>query len=1498
MPEPLRRMSIWLVAPAILLGAFIILIMGMGRGVGQTTEGADTDSDGLPDAWELANFGDLSSAPNDDPDKDSLVNSFELEIGTNPQLADSDKDGQGDWIGIPGFLLQEKWPQKDGWPLGACDRRHEFNRPGAAQFYSSGAKAGGLGGTFSLERLRGRIIAPATGEYEFWITGGNWCELWLGVDESRFSARRQVGLSGSGTPPGPDDWEKFPSQKSKKVSLVAGKEYYVEIIHRGFRQPDEFALAWKIPGGVREAIPSKALRSYVPDPEDTDDDGMRDKWEASHGLVVGKQDAMEDPDGDGMVNVLEHDSDSDPQVAGSVAKLLSWSRWFPLENPEVEKNPKRADSVRVPDCKDAAPGFTFPSGAVASSFERLYGTVTAPADGLYSFWLRGKPSAELSLSTDSHGINKRLIAQSSTLRSGPGGAAQSGGRYMVRSVPIWLKKGEPHYIDATLAKNVSWARPTPQTWKETSLGGGPSGSWVDSKETTTATVRGAASFGGAAGDGMCFRYASVDAISEAICRVDANSLADGSGAGLMFRGSTDPFASFAALTFDSRRKIVFHSRGKDGDVEKAVESGISLAGTLRTQDAVWLRLRSDGKNCSAFWSIDGVKWYAIPRIELKFGKKLIGGPVAWGGNAKAATEVIFSNLVLGSLFPTGTIPARYLATPSADPEDVDGDSLPDAWERQNGLNSGSALGANGPFGDPDGDELTNAEEYKLGSDPRKVGGVPGYLSQERWEGIPGTQVSDLLESRAFKGPANVQRLTSKPDLEGGGTSDFRYGERLRGTLVAPASGTYRFWIAGDNGCSLALSDSADRSGRRVIASVDGADNGSTNLHQWDKAPTQASKEIKLVGGSEYFIEILHKEGRGPDHVSVAWSYLTSEGKSQEREILPSRVLKSYVPDPRDLDEDDLPDEWESRMGLNPKDNGFLDPQREGALGDYDGDRLTNLEEYRLGSNPCVADTDGDGVDDRDEIELYHSDPLRKDASPPVVIAKIPTRAFLPGGPRWFTSSVDGTIRSLDRRGESVWVFQVEKAGIYQVALTGWAESPKLPTPGVPVSLGVDGVEIGRGVLAAGPKLTRLAPVTRWLAPGRHKFSVFNHNVRSGVSMVVASMDILAMTGDDKDGDGFPDWLEASYQKLDHALPPSGGFTTSPACLEGMSRFFEDLEIETSKGEKVQANLGLSGRWYTDIPLDPGGEARTLNLAFEGGTITETLDVAWSETNLLGEDKEYQVRLGDAMRLTAYDPQGAAKGTEFSISANGNTLHRGAASSPFVFKFDKEGPLQISVESVSANGAKLVRTVAFVVSKADLGGEFGIPSDRSRTWVPPSLSAAAQIENDENLTLIETTGASGTPRSFEASFGVKVGTSGRVIARVPEGPILSSATIQGFYLAPATVTGDHQYIDTLPDGTRVILVGYVLDGKIPADLSIWIQLYVPDAVFANGDTWLHLTASDFDKNGRTQFKVYKAPGKGIPYVCHWIRPYGEGPPGRDPKAAPSTAPADSTIQQSE
>lgn len=76
--------------------------------------------------------------------------------------------------------------------------------------------------------------------------------------------------------------------------------------------------------------------------------------------------------------------------------------------------------------------------------------------------------------------------------------------------------------------------------------------------------------------------------------------------------------------------------------------------------------------------------------------------------------------------------------------------------------------------------------------------------------------------------------------------------------------------------------------------------------------------------------------------------------------------------PPDSDTDGLPDGWEYGLGLNLL--NASDAQEDS----FDGDGLTNLEEYIHKTNVRSVDTDDDGLSDGLEVHVFGTDPTKKD----------------------------------------------------------------------------------------------------------------------------------------------------------------------------------------------------------------------------------------------------------------------------------------------------------------------------------------------------------------------------------------------------------------------------------------------------------------------------------------------------------------------------------------
>jgi PA14 domain/Secretion system C-terminal sorting domain len=99
------------------------------------------------------------------------------------------------------------------------------------------------------QRIRGYVTAPVSGDYYFWIASDNHGELWLSGSEDPGQAQKIAYVNGFA---GPQEWDKFTTQKSGAISLEAGKRYYIEARHVEGLGGDNLAVGWQLPGGAYE----------------------------------------------------------------------------------------------------------------------------------------------------------------------------------------------------------------------------------------------------------------------------------------------------------------------------------------------------------------------------------------------------------------------------------------------------------------------------------------------------------------------------------------------------------------------------------------------------------------------------------------------------------------------------------------------------------------------------------------------------------------------------------------------------------------------------------------------------------------------------------------------------------------------------------------------------------------------------------------------------------------------------------------------------------------------------------------------------------------------------------------------------------------------------------------------------------------------------------------------------------------------------------------------
>jgi hypothetical protein len=931
----------------------------------------------------------------------------------------------------------------------------------------------------------------------------------------------------------------------------------------------------------------------------------------------------------------------------------------------------------------------------------------------------------------------------------------------------------------------------------------------------------------------------------------------------------------------------------------AAGTGVRVRGILTPTVSGNYTLSISGGNNVALWlSTDGsrfnkrlIAWQYSSSNALEWGKftSQQSASISLVANTGYYLEAMVMSSAAAGHFELGwktpgstatqTIPIAFLPSPQADPADVNDNNLPDLWETQTGLASSTVPGALAEFGDPDNDGITNIDEYLLASEPLAKNSISGGLTRDTWSDIQGQTTLHLTNARTrFLSYPNAS--VHIPNIDENSPNKIEgknYGARYHGFIVAPANGTYRFWIAGDDDAEFWFADGTvrypgtttpltNRFGKQLLAHTHNPGGSySTAYRDFDLLPSQQSRAVQLVQGQAYFIEVLHKnESISGNHVTLAW-----EAPGQSRTVVPASAFQSDVPEDGDKDADSLPDAWETPKTLSITDNGYTSALQ-GQYGDFDNDGLNNLLEFQLGTNPKAADTDSDTLSDGLEVNYYHTNPLVSNLIATTLAFNLNLTSPTASSVAWQTRA-NGSILAHERRGWTDWTFTVPSGeqGYHEIRLTGGAEGGAVRTKEtLPLSFGLDGRTIGRqDMVCVLGQNTTVKQLTPFLAVGTHTLRIQNHNVRANCKLRINSIAIYRLGGTDANANGLADWAEAKFSneyQLTHIPTES---LTSPSFIEGVTASLPSLKLTRSlvgsNPEELPALPGIDSGFYANLPLD-ASQPTQISVSFQGGTNPSVHDVTWAATNIL-EHGTLTIRQGDALRLTAHDPATSPVGT-FTLQASAGVPPASPspqpADQPVILTFETPGTHTLTATWTPPQGQPQTATLTLTVASATFGPTFVVETYNRRTWAIPGVGGM-DVEADSALFWDETTVAGGSVRSFLAN-AYHAGTY-RVIARVPAtGEIIAAGEVSAFTLTRANATADAQIVQIRPDGSRVIRFTIVAE-NLPPNAEIRIHLNYQGSIFSNGGRDLILHASDFSTHGVAN--IYVETSSNPPQLCH-------------------------------
>lgn len=285
--------------------------------------------------------------------------------------------------GESGHLLREVWTGISGYFIEDLTENSQYpDSPTFSEEIDLFETTQNYGDDYG-QRIRGYILPPVTGAYTFWISSDNQSELWLSTDETPGNAQLIAQV---------DEvtqyrqFDKYSSQKSVAINLVAGQYYYVEALHKEREDGDHLSVAWQRLGEPQTVISADYIHP----------------WGGSLEPIGTPEPPAETPTPDATETPL-------PPVAGSGTILREV--WQDVHGHHTEDLTGDENYPDNPTLTEEIDTFETAQDIADNYGQRLRGYIVPPVSGNYQFWISSDNRSQLFLSSDETAANASIIAE-------------------------------------------------------------------------------------------------------------------------------------------------------------------------------------------------------------------------------------------------------------------------------------------------------------------------------------------------------------------------------------------------------------------------------------------------------------------------------------------------------------------------------------------------------------------------------------------------------------------------------------------------------------------------------------------------------------------------------------------------------------------------------------------------------------------------------------------------------------------------------------------------------------------------------------------------------------------------------------------------------------------------------------------------------------------------------------------------------------------------------